>query len=87
MQKEPLFPPKTDFLSKYGAGLLVDHIVQFWQLRGFHGVKVERYLINGTSDTYGVRSNIGASGFPPMVGRGRPPTRDRAIEAARIASR
>lgn len=69
------FPPKkTDFLTKYGAGLLVDHIVQFWQLRGFHGIKAERYLIGGTADTYGVRSNIGADGFPPHTKRGRPQT-------------
>ena len=73
------FPPKTDFLSKFGAGLLVDHIVQFWQRRGFHGIKAERYLLNGTTDTYGVRSNIGLDGFPPDRSPGRPSNKPVAL--------
>lgn len=46
------FPPKTDFFSKYGAGLLADHINAFWK----GAAKAERYLLWGT--TWGVRSNL-----------------------------
>lgn len=67
-----IFPPKVDLYTKHGAGLLAEHIMKFWRTRGFHGVKAERYLISGTSDTYGVRSNIRGDGYPPATKTGRP---------------
>lgn len=55
------FPPKTDFFSKYGAGLLADHINAYWA-SPTKGVKAERHLLWGT--TWGVKSNL-VNGLPP----------------------
>lgn len=74
----PLTKSNQDFLSRHGATLIVDTITAYWQLRGFHGIKAERYLLNGTADTYGVRSNI-VAGYPPQRGQGRPSTRPMAL--------
>lgn len=57
------FPPSMDALSKYGAGLLADHISEFWTARGFPGVRAERYQISDF-EAWGVRSNL-VAGLPP----------------------
>lgn len=61
-KQESPFPPKTDFLEKHGAGLLVEHILAYWQKRGFLAVRVERYQLE--SGAWGVRSNL-VGGLPP----------------------
>lgn len=58
MKKSP-FPPKTDFFSKYGAGLLADHINAFWKGKA----KAERYELDAGLG-WGVRSNL-VDGLPP----------------------
>lgn len=58
------FPPKTDFYSKAGAALIVEHIIAYWMKRGYHGITATRYKL-ADFDLYGVRSNIGPYGYPP----------------------
>jgi hypothetical protein len=58
MSRKSPFPPKTDFFSKYGAGLLADHINAFWKGR----VKAERYELDAGLG-WGVRSNL-VGGLP-----------------------
>lgn len=55
------FPPKTDFSSKFGAGLLVDAIHAYWVKKGY-AITAERFLVPG-SDSWGVRSNL-VAGLP-----------------------
>lgn len=62
------FPPKFDALSKYGASLLCDAIMDHWARRGFV-VRAERYAVEGTA-SWGVRSNL-VAGLPPAGRRGR----------------
>lgn len=62
-RKSP-FPPKTDFFSKYGAGLLADHINAFWKGRN---VKAERYELDAGLG-WGVRSNL-VGGLPRKQGK------------------
>jgi hypothetical protein len=64
------FPPKTDFYTKFGAGLLADHITSVWVKRGHGNVVAERYLMG--SGNWGIRSNL-VDGLPPAkVRAGRP---------------
>jgi hypothetical protein len=56
-KKESPFPPKTDFLSKYGARMLADHITAYWHARGYKNVSAEPYPIRGMGD-WGVASNL-----------------------------
>ena len=56
------FPPKTDFFTKHGAGLLADHITRYWAARGASHVRADRYLIEGGN--WGVESNL-VDGLPP----------------------
>lgn len=69
---ESPFPPKTDFYSKHGAGLLAEHITTYWRKRGHSQVAAERYAM-GNSGNWGVRSNL-VDGLPParVERRGRP---------------
>ncbi len=60
-----------DYLTRPGAQLLVDRIIAHWRERGHHGIAAEAYPINAVGD-FGVRSNIGVNGFPPIAKRGRP---------------
>lgn len=54
----------TDYLTEYGAGVLAMMIETHWRERGFAGIRVARYQIPGT-EAFGVRSNIGPTGYPP----------------------
>lgn len=58
------FPPKTDFFTKHGAGLLADCITRVWADRGFPRVYAERYDMGGGN--WGVRSNL-VAGLPPVA--------------------
>lgn len=54
-----------DYFTSYGAGVLASQIEAYWRGLGFAGIHVERYVLPGTEDTYGLRSNIGPDGYPP----------------------
>lgn len=64
-KKKPL--PVADLLTSSGAGVLAKAIETHWRERGFAGIVAERYLIDGSRENYGVRSNIGPDGYPPRV--------------------
>jgi len=55
----------TDYYSQYGAGVLAATIERYWQRRGFHGIRVERFEVFPGSGVFGIRSNIGPAGYPP----------------------
>lgn len=55
----------TDYMTRSGAQLIVDQITAFWKARGRRGIKAEAYQINHFED-FGVRSNIGQDGYPPI---------------------
>lgn len=63
----PDLPRGTDYFTKYGAGVLAEAIERYWRDRGYFGIVAKRHLIDGMAATYGVRSNIGPSGFPPRI--------------------
>lgn len=50
-----------DLLDKFGAGILADHINEYWRERGFT-VRAERYELPG-SKAWGVRSDM-MNGLP-----------------------
>lgn len=62
-----------DSLTYVGAKSIADKLIAYWSKRGYHGIKAEPYRLNDAGD-FGVRSNIGATGFPPMTRAGRPRT-------------
>lgn len=74
VSKNSPFPPGTDMFSRRGAEMLKEHIVGYWTDRGYHGIKVEPYLIPRTDNVWGIKSNIGVTGYPPMSKVGRPRT-------------
>ena len=54
-----------DLHSFKGAGVLAKVIESYWRSRGYAGVVVERFEVEGTREPhFGVRSNI-VNGFPP----------------------
>jgi hypothetical protein len=59
-----VFPDKMDALSKFGAGLIADAVMDFWVRRGFGNVHAERFPVEGTN-SWGVRSNL-IAGLPPI---------------------
>lgn len=58
--------PREDYLTRYGSGVLASVIEQHWKSRGYRGIRAERYELPGFTDVFGIRSNIGPAGFPPM---------------------
>lgn len=62
-----------DSLTFTGAQKIAEQIIAYWSARGYHGIKAEPYRLNDSGD-FGVRSNVGAQGFPPMTRAGRPRT-------------
>jgi hypothetical protein len=54
-----------DFYTYHGARVLAGVIERYWRMRGYAGIKVERFEIPGTSMRFGLTSNIGPDGFPP----------------------
>jgi hypothetical protein len=54
----------ADLLSSFGAGVLAAAISEHWRLRGYPGVKAERYELPGGGG-WGVRSNL-LNGLPRM---------------------
>jgi hypothetical protein len=70
--KKSPFPPKTDFFSKYGAGLLAEHIQKVWVKRGHGNVVATIEKIASFPSLWAVKSNL-VNGLPPArVKRGRP---------------
>jgi hypothetical protein len=57
------FPEKYDGLSKFGATLLAECVMDYWVRRGVGNVFAERFAIPGTA-SWGVRSNL-VAGLPP----------------------
>ena len=57
------FPDHFDALSKFGAGLIADAVMDYWVRRGVGNVFAERFAIPGTA-SWGVRSNL-VQGLPP----------------------
>lgn len=64
------FPDKMDALSRHGAGLLCDAVMDYWVRKGVGHVVAQRYQVEGTA-SWGVRSNL-VGGLPPARVR-RPP--------------
>lgn len=62
-----VFPDKMDALSKHGAGLLADCIMNYWMRRGYGNVRAERFAVPDTA-SWGVSSNL-VAGRPPARGR------------------
>lgn len=58
----PSLDSNTDFFTKHGAALLAQHITSYWRSRGYV-VRTERFLVDGTDATWGVRSNL-VNGLP-----------------------
>lgn len=69
MQKpyKPRFPDVTDIYSKTGAFQVARYLERYWKGRGYHGMRAEAFLIEGTRSAWGIRSNIGPLGYPPKV--------------------
>lgn len=65
MPEFPTLPRGNDFLTSFGAGVLAGYIDSYWRARGYAGIVTERYEI--TTGVFGIRSNIGPTGFPPRV--------------------
>ena len=61
------FPPKFDPLSKHGAGILCDAVMDFWAKQGFGNVRAERFPVPDTA-SWGVKSNL-VGGLPPPRAR------------------
>lgn len=58
------FPDKMDALSKHGAGLIADAVMNYWVRQGYGHVRAERFPIADTA-SWGVRSNL-VAGQPPI---------------------
>lgn len=65
--KTRVAPPRHDYYTRYGAGILVSTIEAYWKARGFAGIRAERFAIPGTVELFGVKSNIGLMGLPPRA--------------------
>jgi len=61
----PRKPSKSDSLTPYGANALCRQIETYWRERGFFGIRAVSYVLPGTDNICGVRSNIGGNGYPP----------------------
>lgn len=57
----------ADYFTRYGADILARTIERYWQMRGYVGIRAQRFPIPGHVDDFGVQSNIGPDGFPPPV--------------------
>lgn len=59
---------RDDHYSKAGAKALAKRIEQFWLSRGYRGVSVQAFQIQGRTDMWGVWSNM-IGGQPPRQHR------------------
>jgi hypothetical protein len=54
----------SDCYSLNGAGVLAKQIEVYWRKRGHYNVRAERFKIAGSSNLWGIRSNM-VAGKPP----------------------
>lgn len=54
-----------DKYTRAGAKHLVNLIESYWTHRGYPLIRAEAHELRDMPGLYGVRSNIGADGFPP----------------------
>lgn len=59
---------RDDHYSKAGAKALAERIAQFWLSRGYRGVSVQAFQIQGHFEMWGIRSNM-IGGCPPRRAR------------------
>jgi hypothetical protein len=57
----------TDYYSQYGAGVLAATIDAYWRERGYLGIRVSRFEVWPGAGVFGIRSNIGPTGYPPRL--------------------
>jgi hypothetical protein len=56
---------EDDHYTGPGSVRLKETILTYWQNRGFHGIRVERYRHPDFPALWFIRSNIGPNGYPP----------------------
>lgn len=56
-----------DFYTAFGAAMLCTDIEAYWRKRGYDGIRAVRFEIAGSPGHFGVRSNLGPTGYPPRT--------------------